>query len=82
MQLCSWQGAHSLTVFEQLVCLGPVPDAVLSFFFFLPASLYTSDEQVVASKQTPAQKSREGSRPGRSIKADMGLYVQSQRWIR
>lgn len=86
MQLCGWQSAHCLPVFEQLACPGPVPDAVLFIYlfiyFFLPASLYTSDEQVVASEQIPAQKSREGRRPGRSMKADTMLYVQSHRWIR
>lgn len=83
MQLCGWQSAHCLPVFEQLACPGPVPDTVLFFppSFFLPASLYTSDEQVVASEQTPAQKSLEGSGPGRRIKADIMLYVQSYKWI-
>lgn len=38
MQLCGWQSAHCLPVFEQLACPGPVPDAVLflSFFFLRP----------------------------------------------
>lgn len=34
IQLCGWQSAHCLSVFEQLACPGPVPDAVRFFFFF------------------------------------------------
>ncbi len=87
MQLCGLQSARCLPVFEQLACPGPVPDAVLFLFKFfllacLPVSLYTSDEQVVAFERTPALKSQEGKGPGRNIKADMMLYVQSHRWIR
>lgn len=70
-----WQSAHCLPVFEQLVCPGPVPDAV-----DLSASPYTRDEQVAASEQTPAQKFWEGRGPRRNIKADMMLYLQSHGW--
>lgn len=42
MQLCGWQSAHCLPVFEQLVCPGPVPDAADFFFCLLVClSLYS-----------------------------------------
>lgn len=55
VQLCGWAGGElaASAVFEQLACPGPVLDAVLILFSltFLPAdSLYTCDEQVVASE--------------------------------
>lgn len=47
---------------------------IILFFPFLsacpPVSLYTSDEQVVASKQTPVQKSQEKRQPARSTETD------------
>lgn len=47
---------------------------IILFFSFLsacpPVSLYTSDEQVVASKQTPVQKSQEKRQPARSTETD------------
>lgn len=70
MQLC---GCQSQSVFEQLACPGPVPDGLL-FFFSFPASLYTCDEQVVASEQTPALKSLEWRRQGTRMEVDMMLY--------
>lgn len=72
--------AHSLLVFEQLVRPGPVPDASFKCIYLFiclspsPASLYTGDEQAVASEQTPTKKSREGSGPGRRI-TERRLYV-------
>ena len=57
MQLCDWQSARDLPLFEQLVCPGPVPYN-REYFYIVFSSFYLSvclDKLDTASEQTPAQ---------------------------
>lgn len=79
MQLVFEQLACPGPVQDAIVCLCVCVccfflNFIILFFPFLsacpPVSLYTSDEQVVASKQTPVQKSQEKRQPARSTETD------------